>query len=71
MLRMLDSVPRSTGSADDIKFGALTARIPLDLLEELKQVAKSKERSLNYVAARVLRRGLDELKREGWTDAAD
>jgi predicted transcriptional regulator len=68
---MLESVPRPTGSTDDAKYGALTARIPLDLLEELKEVARKKERSLNYVAARVLRRGLDDLKREGWADAAD
>lgn len=68
---MLDSVPRSTGAADDTKYGALTARIPVELLEELREVAKKKERSLNYVAARVLRRGLDELRREGWTDAND
>ena len=54
-----------------VMFGALTARIPIELLEELKDVARKKERSLNYVAARVLRRGLDELRREGWTDAAD
>lgn len=68
---MLDNVPRSTGSTDDAKYGALTARIPQELLDELREIARKKERSLNYVAARVLRRGLDELRKEGWADAAD
>lgn len=68
---MIDSVPRPTGSTDESDYGALTVRVPLELLADLKAVAKKKERSLNYVAARVLRRGLDELRKEGWADAAD
>lgn len=68
---MIDSVPRSTGSTDEADYKALTVRIPMELLDDLKGVAKKKERSLNYVAARVLKRGLDELRREGWADAQD
>ncbi len=34
-------------------------------------VATQKERSLNYVAARVIRAGLDELRKNGWLEAKD
>lgn len=68
---MIDSMPRPTGSTQDAGYGALTVRLQQELLDELRAVAKQKERSLNYIAARVLRRGLDELRKEGWTDSAD
>jgi len=68
---MIESVPRPTGSVDESEYGALTVRIPVELLNDLKAIAKKKERSLNFVAARVLKRGVDELRHEGWTDAQD
>ncbi len=68
---MLETMPRPTGVPEERSHGPLTVRIPLDLLEELRALARQKERSLNYVAFRVLRRGLEELRREGWADASD
>jgi predicted transcriptional regulator len=63
---MLDTMPRPAGLPEERGYAALTVRIPTDLLEDLREVARQKERSLNWVAARVLRRGLEELQREGW-----
>lgn len=68
---MIEAMPRPTGSNQDSGYGALTVRIQQDLLDEIRAVAKQKERSVNYVAARVLRRGLDELRKEGWLSAED
>lgn len=68
---MIGTVPRPTGSTQDAGYGALTVRLQQELLDELRAVAKQKERSLNFVAARVIRRGLDELKKDGWLSAQD
>jgi predicted transcriptional regulator len=67
---MIDSVPRPVGSANKpMKYG--TVRLPDDVLAELREIARRKDRSANYVALRVMRRGLEVLRAEGWTDAED
>lgn len=68
---MIDTMPRPAGAAPDSGYKALTVRIQTELHDELRAVATQKERSLNFVAARVIRAGLDELRKSGWIDAKD
>lgn len=68
---MLDSVPRPAGQADEPQTKAVVFRLTPEEHAELDAIAKRRERSMAWVATRIFRRGLDELRKEGWTDAAD
>lgn len=56
---MIDSVPRPTGADENVTHKSLTARVPAELLDEIKAIAQREERSLNYITIRLLRRGLE------------
>lgn len=66
---MLDSVPRSAGQADEPTTKAVVFRLTPEEHAELDKIAKRKERSMAWVATRIFRRGLDELRKDGWVDA--
>lgn len=57
---MIETVPRPTGSTSNPDYGALTVRIPLSLLERIKELARKEERSVNFIAARLLREALEK-----------
>jgi predicted HicB family RNase H-like nuclease len=58
---MLETVPKPAGApADDTTYGALTVRLPRELIDRIKQMARDEERSINYIAARLLRQAIDE-----------
>jgi len=62
MLRMIETMPRPTGSTSDPNYGALTVRIPRPLLERIRELARKEERSVNFIAARLLREALDKRR---------
>jgi predicted transcriptional regulator len=68
---MLDSVPRPAGQADEPQTKAVVFRLTPEEHAELEAIAKRKERSMAWVATRIFRRGLEELRREGWVEDAD
>jgi len=60
---MIQTMPRPAGTpADESDYQALTVRIPRELVDRIKTMARDEERSINYVAARLLRQALDQPK---------
>lgn len=58
---MLNTVPRPAGpTPDERDYKALTVRIPTELWDRINQLARSEDRSLNYIGARLLRQALDQ-----------
>ncbi len=60
---MIDTMPRPTGATQEPDYGALTVRIPRELLERIKELARSEERSLNFIAARLLNEAMENRRR--------
>ena len=65
-------MPRPIGTSKESgDYGTLTVRIPRELLDQIEAIAQREERSLNYVAARLLREALEPPKRKGSGPADD
>jgi predicted HicB family RNase H-like nuclease len=60
---MITSVPRPTGAPQESDYKALTVRIPRELVECIQAMARDEQRSLNFIAARLLREALDNRDR--------
>jgi predicted transcriptional regulator len=61
---MIETMPRPAGApVDESKYRALTVRLPAELVDQIKSIAEAEERSINYVAARLLRKALSDKQR--------
>lgn len=60
---MINSVPRPAGAPQESDYKAMTVRIPRELVERIQQMARDEERSINFIAARLLRKALEKPSR--------
>lgn len=57
---MIRTVPRPAGAPQDSDYKALTVRLPRELVERIQEMARVEERSINFIAARLLREAMDK-----------